>query len=64
MSIKVGIVRIKGEHPSELYTPTNVSEVAKICLNCPLPANKCHPGICKRYKEERKKIEERKNGRV
>lgn len=38
----------------------SASEEAKICLNCPLPVNKCHPLVCKRYKAERKKIEEQK----
>lgn len=35
------------------------SEEAKICLNCPLPANKCGSKRCKRYDEEKMKL---KNG--
>ena len=32
------------------------SAEAKICLNCPLPAKKCKPLSCERYKAEIKKI--------
>ena len=60
--MRAGIVRIKREHPSELYTPTNVGEEASICLNCDLPAHKCKGGSCKRYDEEIKKIRSKGNG--
>lgn len=47
--------RIKGERGS--YIPLNSSAEARICLECPLPAEKCkNPLECKRYKEERKKL--------
>ena len=46
--------------PVEEITFTASAE-AKICLNCPLPAKKCRPRICKRYKEEMQKLKESKN---
>lgn len=50
----------KGERASEMFVPNerNASAEALICLNCPLPANKCKPNVCQRYKEEMKKIKE------
>ena len=42
---------------SEMYIPLNSSEEARICLECPLPAEQCkNPLECKRYKEEREKL--------
>lgn len=38
------------------YSPRTEKELALICLSCPLPAAKCRPHICKRYKTEAKKI--------
>ena len=54
----------KTERPSEVYTPTIISKEAKICLECQLPSRQCKPGVCKRYKEEMRKIkEEKRNGK-
>lgn len=53
----------KGERASEMFRPDerNANPVALICLKCPLPANKCKPNTCQRYKEEMKKIKEQKH---
>lgn len=49
---------IKGERVSEPFRPNErlASAEALICLKCPLPANACKPSICKRYKEEKLKV--------
>lgn len=40
----------------EEYKPTNTSEEAKICLNCPFPS--CTTATtCRRFKEEMKKVQ-------
>ena len=44
---------------STLYVPINSSEEARICLECPLPAEKCGMNKCKRYKEEKAKLVKR-----
>ena len=48
----------KNERASEIYKPArrNASAEALICLDCPLPAKKCKPGVCQRYKDELKKL--------
>lgn len=38
------------------YTTYTPSEIAKICLECPLPT--CTKTECKRFKTERKKIQQ------
>ena len=37
------------------------SDVARICLECPLPGNKCKSGTCKRFNEELAKLKQRGN---
>lgn len=53
----------KGTRESEMFVPNekNASAEALVCLNCPLPAEKCRPSRCKRYEEEMKKIKENGN---
>ena len=62
MAIKTHLKpRIKGER--EIRISCNSSAEARICLECPLPAEKCKPSTCSRYKEERAKMLRRlKNG--
>lgn len=56
--LNYGGIFSKGERASELYKPTgrNADAEALICLECPLPANQCKPNVCKRYKDEMKKL--------
>jgi hypothetical protein len=53
-----GSIFAKTERASELYVPNerNASAEALICLNCPLPD--CDKKVCKRYKEEKRKLKE------
>lgn len=53
----------RGTQESEMFRPDErkASAEALICLNCPLPAEKCRPSRCKRYDEEMKKIKENGN---
>ena len=44
----------------DFFKPRKPSAEARICLGCD---NKNCKGNCKRYKEEHKKLKERKNGR-
>ena len=52
----------KGIRESEMFRPDerNANAEALICLKCPLPANKCKPSTCKRYKEEMGKLKKRR----
>lgn len=56
MAIKPKLVPNVQEGIDDFYLPQHASKEAKICLECPLPASKCNPTSCKRYKEEIKKI--------
>ena len=55
-NLKFGGIFSKGERASELYKPKNASAEALICLDCPLPAEKCKPNVCQRYKDEITKL--------
>lgn len=55
-------IRVKQDGNAEYYRPTAPSAEASICLNCTLPAKKCNPSNCQRYKEEKKKIKEKEHG--
>ena len=57
-TLKFGGICSKGERASDIFQPNerNASAEALICLNCPLPANQCKPNVCKRDKEEMKKL--------
>ena len=46
-----------GQRKNEPIIPY-AGKVARICLECPLPARECKPSVCKRYKDELKKIKE------
>lgn len=56
---QAGIFRPKNDR-SHGYV-VGASEEARICTECPLPAKKCRPLSCKRYKEEMQKIKSVKN---
>ena len=44
---------------SILYVPIKSSDEARICLECPLPAEKCNRNNCSRYREEHAKLTKR-----
>ena len=46
------------ERAISLYRPRNISEEARICLECPLPS--CKKRDCAGYKEEKKKLRRKK----
>lgn len=46
------------ERAISLYRPRDISEEARICLECPLPT--CKKRDCARYKEEKKKLRRKK----
>lgn len=46
------------ERAISLYRPKNISDEARICLECPLPS--CKKRDCARYKEEKKKLRRKK----
>ena len=46
------------ERAISLYRPRNISEEARICLECPLPS--CKKRDCERYKAEKKKLRRKK----
>lgn len=46
------------ERAISLYRPRDISEEARICLECPLPS--CKKMSCERYKAEKKKLRRKK----
>lgn len=46
------------ERAISLYRPRDISEEARICLECPLPS--CKKRDCERYKAEKKKLRRQK----
>lgn len=46
------------ERAMSVYRPRNISEEARICLECPLPS--CKKRDCERYKAEKKKLRRKK----
>ena len=59
-TIRFGGIYMSGERESEIFRvdERNADPEALICLNCNLPANKCKPLNCQRYKDEMRKIKE------
>ena len=49
------IVNRKDTH----YKPIKASEIAKICLNCTLPAKMCNKMLCDRYNKKLKEIKKK-----
>ncbi len=48
---------------NEIYSPRVEKAIVEICLFCPLPVKKCRPHVCKRYREEVRKIKEQEKTR-
>lgn len=46
------------ERALSVYRPRDISEEARICLECPLPT--CKKMSCERYKTEKKKLRRKK----
>lgn len=48
---------MKYTQKNNTFSPRVEKALIEVCLNCPLPVRKCRPHVCRRYKEERKKIQ-------